>query len=82
MASAPHGSHSGFTFCCIFIPILVLVIGTIVSSASAAEEFKVGDVDGWRQPDINHTEIYTLWAATKRFHVGDLLREFTCTMIN
>ncbi|KAK1362887.1 NtEPc [Heracleum sosnowskyi] len=73
MASAPHGSHSGFNFGCFVIPI-VIVVGTTVSYASAVEEFKVGDVEGWRQPDINHTEIYTLWAATKRFHVGDLLR--------
>lgn len=82
MASAPHGSHSGFNCCCFVIPILVVVVSTIVSPASAVEEFKVGDVDGWRQPDMNHTEVYTLWAATKRFHVGDLLREFACTMFN
>ncbi|KAL8118666.1 early nodulin-like protein 7 [Apium graveolens] len=73
MASV-HGSHAGFNFCCFIVLILVIVIGTIVSPVSAVEEFKVGDVDGWRQPDINHTEVYTLWAATKRFHVGDLLR--------
>lgn len=82
MASAPRSSHSGFKFCCFVVLILVIVAGTIVSPASAVEEFKVGDVDGWRQPDVNHTEIYTLWAATKHFHVGDLLREFVCTMIN
>lgn len=60
MASTPHGSHSGFNFCCFVILILVIVVGTIMSPANAVEEFKVGDVDGWRQPDINHTEFYTL----------------------
>lgn len=81
MASSPHGSHLGFDFCWFIVTIFVLVVVTIVSPASAAEEFKVGDVDGWRQPDVNYTEMYGLWTATKRFHVGDSLRKLFSTMI-
>lgn len=76
MASSPPGCHFGFDIYCLFVTILVIVAAiAIITPASAVEEFKVGDVDGWRQPDANHTEIYSLWTATKRFHVGDSLRE-------
>lgn len=81
MASAAHCSRTGFNFSCFVVLILVVAVCTNVSPVSAAEEFKVGDMNGWRQPDINHTEFYTLWAATKSFHVGDLLREFVSAMI-
>ncbi|KAK1375994.1 Phytocyanin domain-containing protein [Heracleum sosnowskyi] len=60
------------------ITLLTWPLATTISPASAAEEFKVGDVDGWRQPDVNYTQMYGLWTATKRFHVGDSLRfEYT-----
>lgn len=75
MASSPRGSHFGFDFCCLIVTFFVLVVTAIIFQASATEEFKVGDVDGWRQPDVNYTEMYGLWTATKRFHVGDSLRK-------
>ncbi|KAA8540372.1 hypothetical protein F0562_024709 [Nyssa sinensis] len=40
----------------------------------ASKEFKVGDAEGWRQPDVNETSLYNQWAAINRFHVGDSLR--------
>lgn len=82
MASSPRGSQFGLNFFCFIVTLFVLVVTTIISPASAAEEFKVGDVDGWRQPDVNYTEMYGLWTATKRFHVGDSLRKLFSTMIN
>lgn len=82
MAYSQRDSHFGFGFCCLIVTLFVVVEATIISPASAAEEFKVGDVDGWRQPDVNYTQIYGLWTATKRFHVGDSLRELFSTIIN
>ncbi|XP_073301887.1 early nodulin-like protein 7 [Primulina huaijiensis] len=57
-------------------PFAVLIVLSIVASApaAAAEEFKVGEDQGWRQPAANETDMYSRWAATKRFHVGDSLR--------
>lgn len=57
----------------------VMVIAILVTNTCpvrAIEEFKVGDDKGWQQPDINHTEFYSLWASKIRFHVGDSLRKF------
>ncbi|XP_027167871.1 mavicyanin-like [Coffea eugenioides] len=65
--------------CC----VCALVIPVIFFSATptmvvAAEEFKVGDALGWRQPTLNETDMYNLWASRRRFHVGDSLRfEYT-----
>ncbi|XP_073136559.1 early nodulin-like protein 7 [Henckelia pumila] len=54
----------------------VLIVLSVVgyAPATAAEEFKVGGDEGWRQPSANETDMYYRWAATKRFHVGDSLR--------
>ncbi|KAK4427952.1 Mavicyanin [Sesamum alatum] len=51
-----------------------LLLVVVTSSGTAAEEFKVGGDEGWRQPAANETEMYNQWAATKKFHVGDSLR--------
>ncbi|KAI3455469.1 hypothetical protein Pfo_012132 [Paulownia fortunei] len=63
-------SFTGFCFATLFI----LVITSSAPAAIAAEEFKVGGDEGWRQPAANETEMYARWAATVRFHVGDSLR--------
>ncbi|KAL0441496.1 UNVERIFIED_CONTAM: Umecyanin [Sesamum radiatum] len=58
-------------FC--FATLFILVI-TSSAPATTAEEFKVGGDEGWRQPNANETEMYSRWAATKKFHIGDSLR--------
>ncbi|KAK9022620.1 hypothetical protein V6N11_002867 [Hibiscus sabdariffa] len=42
-------------------------------SVEASKQFTVGDHIGWRQPSSNNSDVYTLWATSKRFHVGDSL---------
>ncbi|XP_006343053.1 mavicyanin-like [Solanum tuberosum] len=59
----------GSTF---FYTTLCFIALTIV--ASSAEEFKVGDAVGWRQPSQNETDLYNHWASNKKFHIGDSLR--------
>lgn len=66
----------GLLCCCSTILAVIIAVVTNTCPVRAVEEFKVGDAEGWRQPDINHTETYTLWAAKTRFHVGDSLRKF------
>ncbi|KAJ0075654.1 hypothetical protein Patl1_34016 [Pistacia atlantica] len=39
----------------------------------AKKEFKVGDDYGWQEPSMNNTGIYSHWASSNRFHVGDSL---------
>lgn len=56
-----------------FYTTLCFIALTIV--AASAEEFKVGDAVGWRQPSQNETDLYNHWAANKKFHVGDSLRK-------
>ncbi|XP_073299313.1 early nodulin-like protein 7 [Primulina huaijiensis] len=63
----PHKMETFFA-----VLIVMYVVGS--APATAAEEFKVGEDEGWRQPAANETEMYSRWAATKRFHVGDSLR--------
>lgn len=60
----------GSTF---FYTTLCFIALTIV--ASSAEEFKVGDAVGWRQPSQNETDLYNHWASNKKFHIGDSLRK-------
>ncbi|KAK8551249.1 hypothetical protein V6N12_039897 [Hibiscus sabdariffa] len=42
-------------------------------SVEASKQFTVGDHIGWKQPSSNNSDVYTLWATSKRFHVGDSL---------
>ncbi|MCD7452166.1 hypothetical protein HAX54_015278 [Datura stramonium] len=59
-----------------FYTTLCFIALTIASSvvAASAEEFKVGDAVGWRQPGVNEKDFYNHWASKKKFHVGDSLR--------
>lgn len=58
-----------------FVTLIILVITTF-APVTAAEELAVGGATGWRQPGANETEMYSNWAATRRFRIGDSLREF------
>ncbi|KAG6398073.1 hypothetical protein SASPL_139524 [Salvia splendens] len=52
-----------------FSTLLLLIISV------AADEFKVGGDEGWREPTVaNETDMYKKWAETLRFHVQDSLR--------
>ncbi|KAG8379988.1 hypothetical protein BUALT_Bualt07G0146900 [Buddleja alternifolia] len=61
----------GCCFATLFIPI---IITSFAPAVMAAEEFKVGGNEGWRQPAANETEMYNRWAERRRFHIGDSLR--------
>ncbi|CAI9757619.1 unnamed protein product [Fraxinus pennsylvanica] len=63
------GSFLGFYF----VTLNILAITTF-APVTAAEELAVGGGAGWRQPGANETEMYSHWAATRRFRIGDSLR--------
>lgn len=59
--------------------LIMLCICALVVAAMAAEGprvFKVGDELGWRVPLQNDTAVYSHWASSNRFHIGDSLCEF------
>ncbi|KAI3766585.1 hypothetical protein L2E82_16649 [Cichorium intybus] len=53
---------------------VALIFLTFTIATVAAKEFLVGDDVGWRIPASNETELYTVWASRRRFHIGDSLR--------
>ncbi|KAL4583857.1 hypothetical protein LXL04_008442 [Taraxacum kok-saghyz] len=53
---------------------LALLFLTMTIATAAGKEFVVGDGVGWRVPASNETELYTVWASRRRFHIGDSLR--------
>lgn len=55
---------------------LLVVITASAPTPITAEEFEVGGDEGWRVPAATETDMYTRWAQTMRFHVGDSLRKF------
>ncbi|KDP40882.1 hypothetical protein JCGZ_24881 [Jatropha curcas] len=62
-------SLMGLFYIC-FLAFLVTVYGY---AADAARVFKVGDELGWQEPEDNNTALYSKWAASNRFRVGDSL---------
>ncbi|AAF09049.1 putative Phytocyanin domain, cupredoxin [Arabidopsis thaliana] len=55
---------------------LMLCICALVVASMAAEgprDFKVGDEFGWRVPLQNDSAVYSHWASSNRFHIGDSL---------
>ncbi|KAL4332369.1 hypothetical protein GQ457_07G031650 [Hibiscus cannabinus] len=54
---------------CFFIAAAAAMNGSV----EASKQFTVGDHIGWKQPSSNNSDVYTLWATSKRFHVGDSL---------
>ncbi|KAL8458325.1 hypothetical protein ACS0TY_035996 [Phlomoides rotata] len=57
-----------------FTTAFILAITSFAPAIITAEEFKVGGDAGWKQPAPTETEIYSQWAQTLKFHVGDSLR--------
>ncbi|CAN6936012.1 unnamed protein product [Brassica oleracea var. botrytis] len=51
--------------------IIVLCIRAVASEGPRV--FKVGDEFEWRVPLQNDTSVYSRWASTNRFHIGDSL---------
>ncbi|KAJ0256741.1 ENODL7 [Hirschfeldia incana] len=45
----------------------------MVASEGGPRVFKVGDEFEWRVPLQNDTSVYSRWASTNRFHIGDSL---------
>lgn len=58
----------------ISILLLALIHGGF--GVEASKQFKVGDDFGWQEPSMNNTGIYSHWASSHRFRVGDSLCEF------
>ncbi|CAI0474700.1 unnamed protein product [Linum tenue] len=52
--------------------IVLAAAAMVMISHSAARVFKVGDDFGWQEP-TNNSQLYTQWATTNRFQVGDSL---------
>lgn len=60
-------------FCAYFVILEATMNGSVEANS---KHFKVGDHFGWQQPTTNDsTEVYSEWATSKRFHVGDSLCE-------
>lgn len=57
-----------------FSVFLIVFITALKSPVVASKEFRVGDSEGWRQPNANESAIFNQWAAGNRFRVGDSLR--------
>jgi len=63
---------------------LMLCICALVVASMAAEgprDFKVGDEFGWRVPLQNDSAVYSHWASSNRFHIGDSLCELACSQL-
>lgn len=56
---------------------VMIIFSAIDNPVGAVKEIKVGGIEGWRQPGVNHSAMFNQWAAVHRFHVGDSLREFS-----
>ncbi|ESQ27013.1 hypothetical protein EUTSA_v10019806mg [Eutrema salsugineum] len=57
---------------------MIIMMMLCIWSVMAAEDqspkaFKVGDEFGWRVPLQNDTAVYSHWASSNRFHIGDSL---------
>ncbi|KAK8645917.1 hypothetical protein V6N13_119722 [Hibiscus sabdariffa] len=62
-------SRGSILWTCFFIVAAAAMNGSV----EASKQFTVGDHIGWKQPSSNNSDVYTLWATSKRFHVGDSL---------
>ncbi|KAK8939323.1 Early nodulin-like protein 2 [Platanthera guangdongensis] len=50
---------------------ILLIASMSVFMVIAQNQFKVGGKEGWRVPDENHPDFYTIWARNLRFQIGD-----------
>ncbi|CAN8240624.1 unnamed protein product [Cochlearia groenlandica] len=61
--------------------VMIVFVCLMVSGSMEWEGprlFKVGDDLGWKVPMDNDTEVYSQWANTNRFHIGDSLCQGAC----
>ncbi|CAH8378952.1 unnamed protein product [Eruca vesicaria subsp. sativa] len=58
--------------CSLMITVLLCISAVMVTS-EGPRVFKVGDEFQWRVPLQNDTSVYSHWASTNRFHIGDSL---------
>ncbi|CAI9286332.1 unnamed protein product [Lactuca saligna] len=72
MASDSASSSASHTVLHLFWFFLLAVAA--VTTTVGAIEFPVGGDVGWRIPATNETELYTVWASRRNFHIGDTLR--------
>lgn len=68
------------SLCGIFCTSAMVILVAMSVAVMAVKEFKVGDDLGWMEPDANNTAMYSQWAESHRFHVGDSLCEFATLM--
>ncbi|CAH2068032.1 unnamed protein product [Thlaspi arvense] len=61
--------------CNLKVTMLFIWAVMVVAAAEGPRIFKVGDEFGWRVPLQNDTAVYSHWASTNRFHIGDSLCE-------
>ncbi|XP_077228547.1 mavicyanin-like [Tasmannia lanceolata] len=54
-----------------FLGFLGVLLTAMNMVFGASNEFKVGNEEGWREPNEKDKEIYKKWAASIRFVVGD-----------
>ncbi|KAG7590901.1 Cupredoxin [Arabidopsis suecica] len=60
---------------CNNLMIMLCICALVVASmeAEGPRVFKVGDEFGWRVPLQNDSALYSHWASSNRFHIGDSL---------
>ncbi|KAL2516223.1 early nodulin-like protein 7 [Forsythia ovata] len=61
------------SFLSFYCVTLIILAFTNLAPVMAAEELEVGGAAGWRLPGANETEMYSQWASTRRFLIGDSL---------
>ncbi|KAJ4884825.1 early nodulin-like protein 7 [Raphanus sativus] len=57
----------------LMIILLCIQCAVMVASEGGPRVFKVGDEFQWKVPLQNDTSVYSRWASTNRFHIGDSL---------
>ncbi|EOA34306.1 hypothetical protein CARUB_v10021823mg [Capsella rubella] len=60
------------TTCNLLIMLCICAV-VVAMAAEGPRLFKVGDEFGWRVPLHNDTDVYSHWASSNRFHIGDSL---------
>ncbi|KAL0724488.1 hypothetical protein Bca4012_039087 [Brassica carinata] len=58
---------------CCLITVFLCIGAVMVVASEGPRVFKVGDEFEWRVPLQNDTSVYSRWASTNRFHIGDSL---------
>ncbi|XP_064971348.1 early nodulin-like protein 17 [Musa acuminata AAA Group] len=53
--------------------LCIIMMATMCSLVGATNLYRVGDAEGWREPDKNDAAMYDTWAGKYAFRVGDSL---------